>query len=252
MSRKWCYWFREHAVLSRRFGGASSREAALAIRAGLVAGPASSTSFLDRQGTAGSAKTGAARGSVARAVDEVEQGRAAGGAAAKAEVQRLQRACATAPPGKLRRDALRFVDAEYWRWERLRALGTTCSRSVDVCCRWTSWTPEPVRARLPVRADAAHFSYRATDWHIMVTRITTGTGRVPVHCFFHLHLLPTRRNSERSAKERRSYRDRLLEPELLPAPRSSAPGFEVLAARHNLRRQDTEQVDARPSRGPLH
>lgn len=247
MSQKWCYWFREHVVLCRRFGRVElSGSRIWLFQPGWSLAPA----FMSKMATGrGPLVTEDRRRLASRylptAIEEV------------GKVAERLRASAKADPGcadlleqlrlaKSPDHALRLCGAEY-RVGDLRALEAIPSGSVDICMsmgRLEHFGQSDLdylfgqmrRVLVPGGLGSHIVDHRDHYWHYDKS----------IHCFHHLMFFDEK--WEHLCKGRKSYRNRLLEPDYIRAFEQA--GFQVLAAIHDLHREDAEQVDPKSLWGP--
>jgi SAM-dependent methyltransferase len=240
MSRKWCYWFREHIVLLRRFGGAEfSGSRIWLFQPGWTLAPAFMTKIATGRGPLITEdRRRLAERYLPIAIEEV--GKVAGRlcASAKADCSRTD-LLEQLRQAKSAEQALRLCGAEY-RVGDLRALEEIPRGSIDVCIsmgRLEHFSPSDLdrlfaemrRVLVPGGLGSHIVDHRDHYWHYDKS----------IHCFHHLTFSDSR--WEAICKGQKSYRNRLLEPDYLRAFERS--GFEVLAAIHDLHREDADQVD---------
>ena len=240
MSQKWCYWFREHVVLCRRFGRATLPGSRIWLfEPGWSLAPAIMSKIATGQGPL---ITEDRRRLAARylplAIQEV--GKVA------------DRLCvsAKADPGgidlleqlrwaKSADQALALCGAQY-RVGDLRSLAEIPSASLDMCISMGRLEhlsrPELVflfeqmrRVLVPGGLGSHIVDHRDHYWHYDKS----------IHCFHHLTFSDGQ--WEKICKGRKSYRNRLLEPQYISMFEEA--GFEVVTAAHDLHRRDAEQVD---------
>lgn len=242
MSRKWCYWFREHVVICRRFGRTrfpGSRiwlfQPGWSLAPALIAKMATGRGPLITEDRSRLAKRylPIAVEEVAKVADQLRASAKAGGV----ECNLLDRARLANTPN----DALTLCDAEY-RVANLRKLESIPSSSADVCFsmgRLEHFSPSDLeslfqqmhRILVPGGLGSHIVDHRDHYWHYDKS----------IHCFHHLTFSDER--WEALCKGRKSYRNRLMEPDYVE--RFERNGFEVLAAIHDLHRSDAEGVDPR-------
>jgi SAM-dependent methyltransferase len=252
MSRKWCHWFREHVVLCRRFGGVRFPGKRIWLfQPGWSLAPVIMSKMVTGQGPL---VTEDRRRLATRYL-----------AIAILEVAKVgQRLCASAgmdhggtdPTSadllqQLRRTssadaALRLCEAEYHVGD-LCTLEGIPSRSVDICFsmgRLEHFSPRDLdfllaqmhRVLVPGGVGSHIVDHRDHYWHYDKS----------IHCFHHLTF--SDKEWEALCRGRKSYRNRLLEPDYLRAFRQA--DFEVLAAVHDLHQEDAAGVDPRELWGP--
>jgi hypothetical protein len=247
MSQKWCYWFREHMVLCRRFGRAEPSGSRIWL---FQPGWALAPEFLSKIATGRGALVTEDRRRLASrylpiAIEEVGKVAERLRASAKADSGRTdlleQLRHAKSPD-----EALRSCDAEY-RVGDLRALEEIPSESIDICMsmgRLEHFSQSDLgylfdqmrRVLVPSGLGSHIVDHRDHYWHYDKS----------IHCFHHLTF--SDKQWQRLCKGRKSYRNRLLEPDYIRTFEQA--GFEVLAAIHDLHRTDAEQVDPKTLWGP--
>lgn len=245
MSRKWCYWFREHILLSRRCGGANIPGSRIWLfQPGWSLAPV----FMGRIATGrGPLVTEDRRRLAARylstAVDEVAKVADQVYAAAKgdphgpdpggAELLWQLRQTGTT------KAALRTCGADYWVG-CLSDLERIPGGSADICFSMgrlehlnpgdLAFVLAQMRRILTPGGVGSHIvDHRDHYWHYDKS----------IHCFHHLTY--TDEQWEKLCRGRKAYRNRLLEPDYVRA--FADAGFEVLAAIHDLHRDDAKDVD---------
>jgi SAM-dependent methyltransferase len=247
MSWKWCYWFREHVVLCRRFGRAQfpGRHIWL-FQPGWSLAPV----FMSKIATGQGALVTEDRRRVATrylpsAIDEVAKVAEQLCASARTDsggadlLQRLRQANSADC-------ALRLSDAQY-RVGDLHSLEEVPSGSIDICMsmgRLEHFRPTDLeflftqirRVLVPGGLGSHIVDHRDHYWHYDKS----------IHCFHHLTFSDN--EWEALSRGRKAYRNRLLEPDYVN--RFEDTGFEVLAAVHDLHRTDAEGVDPKDLWGP--
>ena len=243
MSRKWCYWFREHVVLCRRFGGAvipggriwlfqPGWSLAPVILSRLASGHGPLVTE-DRRRLAGRY--------LPIALDEVGMVEGKIRASAKADLAGSGQLDLL---GRLRQarcpdEALGICEAHY-RVGDLPSLEDIPDRSIDLCMSMgrlehfseseLRWLFGQMRRILVSGGLGSHIvDHRDHYWHYDKS----------IHCFHHLEFSDARWKA--ICRGRKSYRNRLLEPDYLRLFEQA--GFEVMVAKHDLHRQDAEGVD---------
>jgi SAM-dependent methyltransferase len=247
MSRKWCYWFREHVVLCRRFGRANFPGSRIWLfQPGWSLAPVFMSKIATGQGPL---ITEDRRRLAARylpiAIDEVTKvaielcslSRIDSG---RADLLQQLREVSSADA------ALRLSNAEYWVGG-LHELEELPSGSIDICMsmgRLEHFNPSDLdflfkqmrRVLVPGGLGSHIVDHRDHYWHYDKS----------IHCFHHLTFSDMK--WEVLCKGRKSYRNRLLEPDYVR--KFEQGGFKVLAAVHDLHRKDAEGVDPKSLWGP--
>jgi hypothetical protein len=248
MSRKWCYWFREHVVLCRRFGRAKIPGSRIWLfQPGWSLAPVFMSKIATGQGPLVTEdRRRVATRYLPTAIEEVAKVAEQLRAAAKTDssradlLQQLRQVNRTD-------SALRLCDAQY-RVGDLQALSAIPSGSIDICMsmgRLEHFSRSDLELlftqmrRVLVRGGlGSHIvDHRDHYWHYDKS----------IHCFHHL----TFSDNDWAAlcKGRKLYRNRLLEPDYVRE--FERAGFEVLTAIHDLHRRDAEGVDPKDLWGPF-
>ncbi len=240
MSRKWCYWFREHVVLSRRYGRLDFAEKRLWL---FEPGWSLAPVILGRLITRGDilATEDHARLAdryVPYAVDEVGKVEAVlrrSTGAGSGDLSLLEELCEETSA----RQVLSACRARYHVGD-LGSLARIEPGSTDVCFsmgRLEHFTPEDLtflmsqmfRILSPGGISSHIVDHRDHFWHYDKS----------IHCFHHLIYSDAEWAS--IARGRHMFRNRLLEGDY--ARMFEEQGFEVLAAVHHLHREDAQGVD---------
>lgn len=241
MSRKWCYWFREHLVLSRRFGRATFPGRRIWLfQPGWSLAPVFMSKIVSGRGPLVTEdRQRLARRYLPAAIDEVRKVAVELRASAKVdspETNLLHR-LSQAPSASA---ALRMSDATYWVG-RLRELEQLPAQSIDICMsmgRLEHLNPSNLdfllaqmrRVLAPGGIGSHIVDHRDHYWHFDKS----------IHCFHHLTV--SEEKWERICARGKAYRNRLLEPDYI---HKFEEGGEVLAAVHDLHRNDAAGVDPR-------
>ena len=247
MSAKWCYWFREHIVLCRRFGRAQFPGRPIWL---FEPGWSLAPEFMSRIATGRGALVTEDRRRIATrylpgAIAEVTKVGEGLCRAARADpdslalLQRLRQAGSAD-------EALRLSGAGY-RVGDLRALAGIPSASMDVCLsmgRLEHFSRSEIgllfaqmrRILAPGGLGSHIVDHRDHYWHYDKA----------IHCFHHLTFSDA--EWERICGKGKSYRNRLLEPDYVRLFEEA--GFELLAAVHDLHRSDADGVDPKTLWGP--
>ena len=240
MSRKWCYWFREHVVLSRRYGRFSfSGKRIWLMEPGWSLAPVilsrliTSNDILitedfprlaDRYTSTALEETGRVASAIMRS--------ATSPAAPSSLLDNLE--------GEASAERILDLCRARYLVGGVGDLDRVDSGSYDVCISMgrlehfdrdgLSCLLAQMRRILPPGGVASHIvDHRDHFWHFDKS----------IHCFHHLTFSERRWNA--LARGRHLYRNRLLERDYIRLFQES--GFEVLAAVHDLHRRDTEGVD---------
>lgn len=248
MSRKWCYWLREHLILTRRFGRVDIPGSRLWFHqpgwslAPVVAGYAVS----GRPVLVTEDRTRLARRYVRQALSAVrasraQLGRAAGLAPAQVAALELPRAASGV------RAVLQACRAEYHTGD-LQSLDGLDPGSADVCIsmgRLEHYSYDELRLLLaqmrritrPGGVGSHIIDHRDHFWHFDKR----------IHCFHHLTYSDCRWRALAAAGK--LYRNRLVESDYLDLFEKS--GFRVLGCVHKLHANDAADVDPRGLWGPF-
>lgn len=240
MSRKWCYWFREHIVLSRRYGkvGFSGKRIWLfepgwslapvilsrLITADEILVTEDFPRLADRYVPAALAETGKIAPSIMRSV--------AAPAAGSSSLNELR--------GETSADRILDLCRARYFVGGIKDLDLIESGSTDACFSMgrlehfdrdgLSRLLAQMHRILSPGGIASHIvDHRDHFWHFDKS----------IHCFHHLTFSDKQWNA--LSRGRHVYRNRLLEGDYLRLFQDS--GFEVLAAIHDLHRRDAEGVD---------
>jgi SAM-dependent methyltransferase len=240
MSRKWCYWFREHVVLSRRYGrfGFSGKriwlfEPGWSLAPVILSRLITTNDILvteefsrlsDRYVPLALEETDKVASSIMRSA-----------AASAADPALLKTVASSTSAGQI----LKICRARYCV-SAVRDFDLIDSGSFDACFsmgrlehfdrKGLSRVLTQMRRILSPGGIASHIvDHRDHFWHFDKS----------IHCFHHLSFSDKRWNA--LAKGRHMYRNRLLERDYIRLFQDH--GFEVLAAVHNLHRSDADGLD---------
>jgi len=245
MSRKWCYWFREHVVLCRRHAGfAFQGKRVWLFEPGWSLAPTILSAVVTSCGPLITEQHNrvAAR-YLPPAIEQVEK-----------HLDGIRRSARAAPESqfwpaikeaKTAEKVLQLCRAEY-RVAGLPALRSIPDGSVDVCMsmgRLEHFTEDELRfifreMRRILRPNGigSHIvDHRDHFWHFDKS----------IHCFHHLTFSDAK---WASIAEGKLYRNRLMETDY--ARLFEAAGFEVLSRTHELHRADATNVDPHTFWGP--
>jgi hypothetical protein len=240
MSRKWCYWFREHILLCRRYAGTDFGESRIWLfEPGWSLAPVILSRLISRKGILVSEdRRRLARRYLPHALEEVSR-----------TARRIIKSAGSEKSGlgllkdlKKEQNFSKILDicrAEYivTDLKNLENIGTS---SADVCFsmgRLEHYSEKELvfllgqmKRILKPKGIASHIvDHRDHFWHFDKS----------IHCFHHLTF--SDRKWSKISKGRHIYRNRLLEKDYLRLFQQS--GFEILASIHELHRHDAEGVD---------
>jgi SAM-dependent methyltransferase len=238
MSRKWCYWFREHVVLCRRFGGANiSGSRVWLFQPGWSLAPVLLARIVTACGPIVTEdKPRLADRYIKAAIDQVRSS-----FPKLLRIPDFDRSCAeellnSASALRGTKEILRLCDASYSASDD--SLSSQPAASADICMSMgrlehfsedllTQLISQMRRILIPGGLGSHIVDHRDHFWHFDKS----------IHCFNHLTF--SDKQWSRIAR-RKLYRNRLLEPDYIRLFNDG--GFDVLAAVHELHRNDGRGV----------
>lgn len=240
MSRKWCYWFREHVVLSRRYGriGFSGKRIWLFEPGWSLAPVILSRLITSKEILVTEDFPRLADRYVPIALEET--GKVAPAITRSAAAPAADLSLPDELEGETSAGRILDLCGAHYHVGGVRDLDRIDSGSCDICFSMgrlehfdrdgLSSLLSQMRRILPPGGISSHIvDHRDHFWHFDKS----------IHCFHHLTFSDTRWNA--LARGRHVYRNRLLEKDYIRLFQDS--GFEVLAAVHDLHRHDAEGID---------